>query len=48
MTNPQLISYSVVKTEDIFSEIMKNTRMPTFITLIQHGFGLATGNGEEK
>ena len=39
ITNPQLISYSMVKTESFPSKIRCKTRMSTLITLIQHSTG---------
>ena len=39
MTNLQPMSYSVVKSESIFSEIRNKTKMLTFITFIQHSIG---------
>ena len=39
MTHPLLTSYSVVKVESLSSKIRNKTRMPTLVTLIQHGIG---------
>ena len=39
MTNAQLSSFSVVKTENISSQVKDKTRITTLATFIQHRFG---------
>ena len=49
MTDPQLISYSMVKTENISSKIRNKTRMPTLTTSIQYRIGSPShGNQTRK
>ena len=49
MTNPQLTSFSVVKTETISSNIRDKTRLPTLTTIIQPSFGsFSYGNQRRK
>ena len=48
MTDTQLASYLVVKTESISSEIRTKTRMPILTTFTQHSSGNTSHRNQRK
>ena len=48
MISPQLISYSVVKTENFSSKIRNNTRMLTLTPFIQHSIGSPIHSNQKR